>query len=183
MKLIVSILLALLPLFVWIIQYFYSKSHNLLKIFRKHWTCYYGDFIFVIINFFFIYSVSISKIIYFLALISIIVNLCAHAIWGNQNKKKSIYCHLYYKKTNKLNLSGYAHLVFSIIETTIILGIIFLTPKLPIIFIELFILLIFGYFILIGSYKLHSKINRMDLLAVIIIWLSVLIKLSAVLLN
>ncbi len=183
MKLVLSILLALLPLFVWIIQYFYSKSHNLLKTFRKHWTCYYGDWIFVLVNFFFLYSVSVSEIIYLLALISIIINLYIHALWGNQNKKSIIQCHLYHKGTNKLDLNGYAHLIFSTVEMTIISGIIFLTPKFPIIFIELFILLIFGCFIIIGSYKIHSRINRIDLLAAIIIWLSVLIKLSAVLIG
>lgn len=165
MKFLIAILLASLPLISWMIQYYASKKNGLIKSFKDHWTCYYGDWIFVIINFLFIYSVQISNILWITLLMSLIINIFTHTTWGNTNKSEKSNGHFFYHQTNKLNYAGISHLIFSTIQMGIIMSIIFLKPVTPFIFIELLFVLLFGIFIIYGSYKIHSKIDKMDLLA------------------
>jgi hypothetical protein len=176
MKLIIAILLALLPFISWIIQYLVSKKNGLINSFKNHWTCYYGDWIFVIINFVFIYSVEISNKLWSILLISFIINIFTHSIWGNKNKSNKLDGHFFYNKKNKLNFAGISHLIFSTIQMVIIISILFLKPIIPIIFIELLFVLLFGIVIIYGSYKIHSKINKIDLIASLILIVLVLSK-------
>jgi hypothetical protein len=164
MKILIAIFLALFPIFSWIGQYFFSKKNNLINSFKKHWTCYYWDWIFIIINVVFIYSIELSNIIYIFLLISIVINLFTHYIWWKENIINKSEWHFFYYKTNKLNGAWIIHLIFSIIELTIFLSILFLNPIFPFIFIELWFIIIFWILIILWSYKIHWKINRMDLI-------------------
>lgn len=169
MKFIIAILLALLPFISWIIQYLVSKKNGLINSFKNHWTCYYGDWIFVIINFIFIYSVKVSKFLWYILLASFIISIFTHNIWGNKNKSNKSNGHFFYNETNKLNYAGISHLFFSAIQIGIIISILFLKPIIPIIFIELAFVLLFGIFITYGSYKIHSKIDKMDLMVSLVL--------------
>lgn len=165
MKILIAIFLSLLPIFSWIGQYYFSQENKLLNSFKRHWTCCYWDWIFILINIFFIYSIEISSIIYIFLWISIIINLFTHYIWWKSNKLNKSNGHLFYYKTNKLNKAWTIHLIFSIIQLTIVLSIIFLKPISPFILIELWFLIIFWIFIVFWSYKIHWKIQNIDLIA------------------
>jgi hypothetical protein len=161
MKLIPNLLLSLLPILSWCLQYYFSKKEKLLKIFKKHWTCYYGDWIFLPINFLFIFSIQLDYFIIYFLIISLISNIIIHKYWINQNKKYKTASHLF--KEGKLKIPGYVHLIFSTIQMTIILSLLFLNPIFPYYFIQLFLLLFFGLIMLYGSYKTNSKISFLDL--------------------
>jgi hypothetical protein len=58
MKLFISLIL--FPFLSWYFQYYFSKKEKL-NFFKKHWTCYYGDWIFVPINLLFVYSIKLQS--------------------------------------------------------------------------------------------------------------------------
>jgi len=176
MKFLISIILSTLPLISWWSQYLASKRNHVLNSFKKHWTCYYGDWIFVIINILLLYSVNISNKIYVFFIISFLINILSHFIWGNKNKVNGEKSHFYDQITNKLNYSGIFHMVFSIVEMTILFTIFFLEPKLPMIFIELFFVFLFWIFIFYWSKKIHSKIETIDLIVGFIAITSIILK-------
>ncbi len=172
MKIAISILLVLLPILSRGLQYFFSKKNSMMDSFRKHWTCYYGDWIFVFINLFFVYSASFNSRFYLFLVISFLANLLIHSAWGNENKINKINWHLFHRWTGKLNQAGIVHLIFSTIESAIVASIFFFKPIVPFIFIELALFVIFGIFIIYGSKRIHwnihgtkkanSKIEKMD---------------------
>jgi hypothetical protein len=169
MKILISILLALIPIYSWIGQYFFSKKDKLLNSFKKHWTCYCWDWIFVIINIFFVYSIEFANIIYVFLLVSILINLLSHHIWWKRNKIRKEKGHFFHIKTNKLNKAWIIHLIFSVIQLTILLSIVFLKPIFPFILIEFLFIIIFWIFIILGSYKIHWKIETIDLIAFLLL--------------
>ena len=153
-------MLSVLPLISWCSQYLLSKKNGLMSSFKEHWTCYSADWIFVIINFLFIYSVQISNKLWLIFLFSFVINLITHYFWGCKNRIEQLNGHFFHSKTSKLNKSGIIHLFFSAIEMTIVISILLLTPVFPIIFLELLFVFIFAGLIIFGCYKTHSKINN-----------------------
>jgi hypothetical protein len=175
MKFIWSILLALLPFLKWGSQYVISKKNGLLKSFKKHWTAYYADWLFVGFNFFFLYAVNFSKVFYLFLVISLTLTLCNHHVWGKNNKLNKGSSHFFQKKSDKLNLSGVIHIIFSAIEMTFVLSVLFLSSIIPFIFGALFFTFLFGISMIYGSYKIHGKISKMDgLVGILIIFIVVL---------
>lgn len=53
-----SIILALIPVINFSLQYYFSKKAKVLNQYKNHFTTYWGDFIFIPINFVFLYAVS-----------------------------------------------------------------------------------------------------------------------------
>ena len=176
MKYIISFLLALLPLFSWTAQYHLSKKDNLLNSFKKHWTCYYGDWIFILINFLFLFSIKITPTFFYLIPVSILISIFTHKIWRNKNKTKKRNSHFFFNKTNKLNSSGITHLIFSSIQITIIISIFLSPPILSLFFVELILIMLFAILMTYGSYKIHSQIDKLDLIASVLLVLFVIIR-------
>ena len=176
MKYLFTLIVVFLPFVSWYGQYCFSKKENLLGSFKKHWTCYYGDWIFVLINLFFLFSVKISAIILYLFLISLLVNLYTHLQWGKENKINQLSYHFFLDKADKLNGAGIVHLVFSTMQMSIILATFILKPTFPFIYFEMFLIFIFGIFAVYGSYKIHSRIKAMDFLAALIIFILIALK-------
>jgi len=165
-------MLATLPAVSWILQNHYSKKENL--DFKKNWTCYYTDWIFILINALFLYSIEISETIIVLFIISLSANIYLHKIWGKQNKVEK--SHMFWKKTHKLNPAGITHLIFSTIQTTIILSILLFQEISNFIYIQFLLLAIFGLLLLVGSFKIHKKITKMDLSVTIAIFILLIAK-------
>lgn len=183
MKFALSFLFGIIPLFVWAIQYKKSKEEGRFSLFKKHWACYKGDFIFVFIGFLFPFSVVLKSSFFILLVISFLFNLLIHRFWAEKNKKRISESHFFYKNSTKLSFSGFVHLIFSTIYTAIIFSILLLEPVKPYIFFEIFFLFLFGIIMIISSYKIHSKVDRTDFLIASILIISVFLKMLKIVFN
>ena len=173
-----TLILASLPLISFFVQHEDSRRRGVFKSFKKHWTCFYADWIFVFINALFLYSTRISvNTLAICFLVSIIFNFTSHYFWSKSNEFDYGLGHFYYKDLKKLNLSGYAHLIFSIIEMTIIFTVIFSYSRSYLIYFQLILFAIFGLLVLIGSLKMYEKITKGDLIVGITLILVSLTKL------
>ncbi len=164
MKQLIALTLASMPLIAWILQYYSSRKNSRLNLFKQHWACFKGDFIFVPIGFLFIYSIRPNFLICLFFVFGLITNLLAHKMWARKNKERKSESHFFYKDSDKLNLGGYAHLIFSTILIALILSYLLFEPLSPIIFIGLCLVFTVGVFMLVSSYKIHSKIDKFDLI-------------------
>jgi len=83
MKLFLAILLALVPIFVWIINRRIAKRKKRLKLLKKHITIYYTDLLFVIFNFLLIYSVAemSAALVVWILIISCLTGIAMHVFW------------------------------------------------------------------------------------------------------
>lgn len=161
----------LLPFISWFWQYYFSRKNGLLDSFQKHWMCYRGDWIFIPINALFFFSVQISSLLSLLIIPAILLNLFPHLLWGYENKKKRLRLHFYLPNTARLNGAGIIHFVFSVIQTTVFLWIIFLIPIIPYIFWILFFMVLFSLVLMYCSYRMHGRVTYDD----IIVWSSVIL--------
>ncbi len=176
MKYFFVLILTSLPFLSWIGQYYFSKKHSLHESFKKHWTCYRGDWLFVIINVLFLFSVKISVAILYLFSISILINLYTHYKWGKENKIGKIVCHFFFRNTDQLNKSGIVHFIFSTIQMTLIISILILESIRPFIYFELFFVFAFGMFIPYGAYRINSKITWLDITGALIIFILIILR-------
>ncbi|MBT4384358.1 hypothetical protein HOD30_01275 [Candidatus Peregrinibacteria bacterium] len=164
MTLTLSIILTSLPLLSWYFQYKSSKRQNLLHEFKNHWTCYKGDWIFLIINSIFLYAVVVTPIIFLVIAVSILANTGMHFFWSRNNIGQT--GHLFGKKTKKLNFAGWTHLIFSSIETAIIFWILIgISQNISLHIIGLITVSVFGLLIIYGSKKSNSSFIKSDSIA------------------
>jgi len=171
MKYLFVFILMSLPFFSWFGQYYFSRKHSLLGSFKKHWTCYRGDWIFVVINGLFLFSVQISSLIIYFAIISLFINLYTHYAWGKHHPENNAGMHLYSSGTTHINGSGMIHFFFSAIEMTLLFSVFFLEPIKPFIYLELIFVFIFGTFASYGAYKINNGVTKMDAAAALTIFL------------
>ena len=176
MKYLLTLVLISLPLFSWIGQYYFSKKHDLFESFQKHWTCYFGDWVFVAINGLFLFSVKISSLLIYLAIASVIINLYTHYVWSKNHPKNNAGMHLFFKGTSRINGSGIIHIIFSIIEMTLIASVFFLEPIRPFIYPELLFVFIFGMLASYGAYRINNRITELDAIAALAIFLLTIAK-------
>ena len=176
MKYSLTLFLTFLPFLSWMGQHYFSKKHNLFESFKRHWTCYYGDWLFVFINIFFLFSVKLSYLFAYLFLISLCVNIYTHIKWGRDNALNKLGYHFFLDNTARMNGAGIIHLVFSTMEMTLIMSIFLLESLYPFIYFEMFFVFIFAIFILYGAHKINSKITWLDITASLIIFVLIFLK-------
>lgn len=176
MKYFFVLTLTSLPFLSWIGQYYFSKKHSLYESFKKHWTCYRGDWLFVLVNLFFLFSVKLSFLFVYLLLISFFVNVYTHLKWGKDNKINKLSYHFFLDNTDKLNGSGIIHFIFSTIEMAIIASIFLLQSAYPFIYFEMFFVAIFAIFIPYGAHRINSRITRLDVFASSSIFVMIFLK-------
>ncbi len=126
-----GLLVCLLPVASFALQYAMSvQSHTQAEFFR-HFTCAYVDWLFVPFNLVIVRIIDWRRggAILLIVLISVIANIFAHAIW----QYYGIDCgHMISRGTQTVLPAGWVHLGFSIIETTLVLAFAFIRrPRQP----------------------------------------------------
>jgi hypothetical protein len=162
----IGLILSTLPIINFVLIYFWSKKNNVIDLFKKNRTCYYGDLFFIFFNFFLPYSIVINwKLIYVLLLISIILNIIMHFYYMKIHKKENNKVFLFNNKLNKISGGGFIHLIFSTIQTILIFIFILSEIKSNIFYVASVFLL--GYFVfgIPFSKKIHNgKVLLVDLM-------------------
>ena len=171
-----GILLIILPILNFIIQYYYTRTTKTLDLFKNHWIAYWGDFIFIPINILFFAMNTVSSLtIGWLFLASIVFNSIIHR-WRWWANKKWIISHMFYSTSSKLNPAWITHFIYSVIETTVLMAIIFShynANTFPLLFGSI---IVFSAVLLVGSYHLHKKIVIRDVLVFVALSLALIIK-------
>lgn len=169
-KIILCIVLGLIPVISYILQYYFSRKAGIIKLLKQNYMVYYSDWIFIAFNGLWIYTVDDNKNITFLVaavLISLGLNYLVHkyyAINTLMNDKNHLF-----RTNGKIRVTGVIHFIFSSIETMMIIIFLFSPIKNIYTSIEIGILTIFVLSFIPSSLKMHEgKILDSDLATVII---------------
>ena len=161
--LIISLVLALIPLINFSLKYHFSSKDKELKLFKNHWFTSYIDWLFVPFNFLWIYTFDLEwNYLILFAIISLIFFLALQHLWIKQHKKERKSVYMFDIKTEKIKKAGYVELLFFTIESTLLLGFLFSTIISQIVYIETAILILFTLAVIPSSIKIHGKLAWWD---------------------
>jgi hypothetical protein len=151
-----AIILALLPIFSFLLQYFISNRNKKLKYFKELIPVMYLDWIFIPFNILVVYSIeSVSRLVLWIALLtSFITNFSVHRYWYPRDGKPESY---WFCKKSIMSQMNVTHMVYSSLQTAIIL--IFIISNLKLIFGLAACILLMVYFIMRfpSSLIMHKK--------------------------
>jgi hypothetical protein len=166
-----AILLALIPILSFTFQYYFSKRENLLKSFKRHFTCYYFDWIFVPFNFCIAFILNLNAILLYCFLISFIFTIVSHIFWLRKNSNG----YMFNFEKKRISFAGVAHLIFMTVEAAFVLFLFF--SSLNIFSYSAFLfLVIFSMSGLYGSKITHGKIDLSDLVFIGVLLILILLK-------
>lgn len=173
MKRIWCIILGLIPIINFWLQYYFSGKEKSRKVFQQHRICYWLDRIFIPINILFLFLITtISReIILLLGIGSLIINYVIHHLRSLEKNIKN--SHLVNPHISK---AGRVHMVFSSIEMLIIILILISQSQSNILHAELWLLAVFIGGLNYGAYRIHHKIHGSDLMTTILLWGAIIIK-------
>lgn len=126
-----GVILGLFPVASFLLQYALSVWSGTDSCFFRNYTVAYLDWLFVPFNFVVVWTIDWRRGGAFLPIVfvSIIANIVAHAIWQYYGIDGG---HMITRGTQTVLPAGWAHLGFSIIETTLILAFVFIPrPRRP----------------------------------------------------
>lgn len=179
----ISLLLALAPIIAIRLQYFFSKKDKVLSQYENHWTTYKGDYVFVPLNFIFLYSFSPTLKTTILAfLFSLAANIIQHYIFVKMYSKPNSAFHMVNTKKQKLSRAGWVHLIFSTFQLTILITALFSPIVTP--WFYLYCLNVFAVSImfLVGSKKIHKKVIFYDIFISFVLFAATITKVLFILL-
>ena len=156
----VSIVLAIFPVVNFVVVNKLSKRKGKISLFRKHFTCFYVDWIFVLFNLLWIYVVEIDfRLILILFLVSLLFNIISHYYWIMILERGDPPLFGF----RKMSSSGVVHFIFSTAESTLIF--VFLVSKVNslLLFLEGGILILFFLGVIYGSRKINGRVLISDL--------------------
>ncbi len=180
-KLLIALILVILPILSFTLQYYFSKKAGTLKALRKHGMVFYSDWIFLIFNPLLFYAIpipSLQNLILF-SLFSILVNIWLHFnLWLNVHIKEKKKAHMYDLINKKLSNAGIVHFLFSVVQLTLMLIFLFSPITNSLYFYEAAILCLFFLSIIPSSLRIHDgKLLKSDLFGSIFGVFCILIKL------
>jgi len=175
------IVLAAIPIINFCLQYHFSKQEKTLKIFKRHRTCYRGDWIFLPINILFAFlTITIAwQIVVPLFITSLLFNAIVHYLRSLDKKVENT--HLI--TSHHISKSWRIHMLFSSIEMTIILIILTSVSYGRVLYTEMWLIAIFVGIMDYGEYRVHHKLYRSDVVVTILLWGALVIKLLALIYN
>ena len=162
-----GLLVGLLPVASFALQYVMSvQSHTQTEFFR-HFTCAYVDWLFVPFNLVVVRIIDWRRggSLLLIVLVSVIANIIAHATWQYYGIDGG---HMILRGTQTVLPAGWVHLGFSIIETTLILAFVFIRrPRMP--FTRIATVLAIAFFLATGisGYVINHGFITTD---VIVVW-------------
>jgi hypothetical protein len=163
--LIINFCLALLPVFSFLGQYFFSKNAGTEHILFHHQTVMIVDWIFIPFNFWVISTIDWNKgfNIYIVVIVSVVLNIATHAFWQYNKLDPG------HMITNAgiILPAGWVHLAFSTLETILLIAFVF-CRKAEASKIILVTLLGTLYFLTMGicGYIMHQKFILSDVIVV-----------------
>jgi hypothetical protein len=174
MKRVRCIILGMIPIANFVLQYYFAKKEKKIAIFQKHRTCYRGDWIFVPINVLVpLALITISRsVIVVLWIISLSVNYLVHYLRSLDKTIKNSHLVM----TSKISKTWWVHMIFSSIEMLIIVLLLLSPSQGRIAYATIGLLLAFVGILNYGEYRIHRKLYRSDMFATILLWWAVLIK-------
>jgi len=161
--LLIAVILALIPVLSWFIQYHLAKIDGKLKLFEKHLSVYYFDWVFVVFNLLWIYSVSFNYfIIVFSLIVSLIVTSLIHIFWKKLHIKEKKPVYMYDLKKRKITPAGVWHFLYHFIQLFLI--IVFLLSDVSNIYSYLALFCLFLFFVgaTFSSKSIHGKVSLTD---------------------
>jgi hypothetical protein len=181
-EVVISIILALIPLISFYFQYYFSKKHNFHHIFKKNPACFYFDWLFILFNFFLIYTIDFNfQKLFILFFVSLVGNLFFHIEWAKIHIKEKKEAHMFDIKNKKITKAGIVHFLFSFIET-ILIGLFILSfSKSIFVYLELSILFFFLIGLLYSSKKVYGRVIPIELALVLVSFAMFLYKLYYIL--
>jgi hypothetical protein len=173
MKRIWCIILGLIPVINFWLQYYFTKQEKIVSIFKKHWICYRLDWIFIPINTLFIFLITTvsRETILLLGIGSLIINYVVHYFRSIDNHIEN--SHIIHPQITK---AGRVHMIFSSIEFLIIALILVSPSQWGIIYSELWLLTVFIGWLIYGGYRIHKKLYRSDVMTIIVLWAAIIAK-------
>ena len=177
-KIIIGLILAVIPIFSWCIQYYLSSKSGNLELFKNHIATYYLDWIFVIFNLFFAFSFIFSKNIFIYALIfSFIGNILIHIFWFRLHLKEKRPIYMFELKNKKILPAGIWHFFFSFFQLSLVLMFLFSSEDNAASYACLASLVAFFLLTIPSSRKIHGKVSMTDIPFLIMGSIIILIKL------
>ena len=153
---------AIVPINMFFQRYF-AKREGRLELFRSHFSCHGIDWLFVIFNFLWIYSVTLNLFWGILALgISLVVNFVSHYYLSQAGNGKCVGCHMFDGKKKKILPAGIVHFVFATIELVLLLIFLFADISSVEAYLATFVMLVFFVLVPYGSMKMHGKVIPYD---------------------
>lgn len=173
-KWMIGILLALLPVVSYFLQYYFAKIQNDLKSFKKYVPTQIMDWVFIPFNFIWIYIVNLSLMYYFFILVFLVVaGSLMGCWWGLLNREDRYAC----RPANFKFGHSLVHIFYFLIQGVLVLSFIFSSIKGGLVY---FGCLFLGIYFLSAIYlfrKIDKKIELPDWVYIIFGLLVVLGKL------
>ncbi|MFH1503385.1 MAG: hypothetical protein ABIE36_01890 [Candidatus Diapherotrites archaeon] len=159
----IGLILAILPIISWLLQFHLSRKKKELPLFKKHPPTYLLDWLFVPFNFFWIYTIIFNlNAFILLGVVSLLINYVSAKYYIKQHIKEKRPCHLFNIKNSKSSAAGYVHAIFSVIQSFLILTFLFSGIMNVFVYINSIALFLFLLPILYSSKKIHGKISGPD---------------------
>lgn len=181
MKLIyLGIILAFVPVISFLLKYYLSSKSRELKLFRSHPTCFYDDWLFILLNFLWPYVVNASFAYVLLSfLLSVALYFVITRSWVDEHRKENKPIYNINIKSRKLSPAGFVGLAFFIFESTLLLSFIFSTVNSIFAYIECSVLILFLLAGIPSSIKIHGKLSKTDLAVTILCIFVIILKIIA----
>jgi len=146
-----------MPILYYFSTYYFVRSYGSWKFFRSKLTHYWIDCLFILFNLVWIDAVNINFTnLVIIIIISVIGNFFLHKDFLRSHMEKVVEKYLFNYKTGRYSFAGLSHLVFSIIQTILILSFLLFSIKSYSMLIgSICLLLYFGSFIFN-----HKKLHR-----------------------
>jgi hypothetical protein len=167
------LLLTFLPILSYILQYYFSSKVGLLWALKNNGMVSYSDWLFIPFNFLWAFCVSIGLFpILALLGVSIILNVIMHYYWATLPEIE----HFYNPLNGALLPAGIVHLIFSIIQTALVISFLFFSKKFKQVYFSMFILTLFFLSFIPFSIMIHGYILLSDLITCVLGLFVLLIK-------
>lgn len=176
--LMLGLVLALIPVFNFILKYYSSIKNKNLKLFRQHFITYRVDWIFVPFNFLWVYTFYTNyKFLWIFALLSLVIFGILGLYWMKLHKNIQKPVYMFDIKTGKIYFAGFVEILFFVFELALILSLIFSNVLNIFVLMEITLLLIFLLLVIPSSIKMHGRLIFGDALFIAIGLIILIIKL------
>lgn len=165
---IISIILASLPIISYFLQKISSDFEHRKRYFGKFIPVAYLDWVFVLFNILWIYVTPVNFYIVPLFMVVLIANTIFSIAWAKVHIKEKNPLDLYDIKKKKLTFAGLIHLIYAQIQATLVLTFFIFSRASLLTYLGIFFLMIYILSLPISSKFIHKKVILADWILFII---------------
>jgi hypothetical protein len=165
---IISMLLALMPLASYYIQYFVAKKNKRLDAFRNFLPVKYMDWVFIPFNFLWLYVVNITLAFNIYLIIFTLIGALILLLWWAKEDPKNSKWEDYSFRKEKFRAEGWVHGIYALFQGFLVVVFLFSQTGGMLALVEGFLLLIYFIIGIVGIHKLHKKFSVPDLFYIIV---------------